>query len=239
MHKVPDSIPRNTERTREVGGTQNVGGVERAQGLVCTNTPLVLAIVTQRAGNRDPGPVPASRKTHSCASPSSQLPELSLEKHFGFLERKALQKYRELCWKVPLFIIWRMSVVSEGNHSTFKAKAMAKNNRGAAGSQRHKEPVLGPRGINRSTFSPSPNHKLYSPSVGHEAGPGHHSPSTCKTGGCLSNRKRQNTARDMPEGGHSPPRCVPCGISPTEGWGKMESSTNPTFSHHIQLCRWL
>lgn len=84
------------------------------------------------------GPVPASRKTHSCASSSSQLPELSLEKHFGFLERKALRKYRELGWKVPLFIIWRMSVVFEANHSSFKAKTMAKNNRGAAGSQRNK-----------------------------------------------------------------------------------------------------
>lgn len=39
---------------------------------------------------------------------------------------------------MPLFIIWRMSVVFEGNHSTFKGKTMAKNNRGAAGSQRNK-----------------------------------------------------------------------------------------------------
>lgn len=33
---------------------------------MCTNTPLVLATVTQRAGNRDGGPVPASRKTFMC-----------------------------------------------------------------------------------------------------------------------------------------------------------------------------
>lgn len=47
----------------------------------CAQTPPVLSIVTRRAGNRDLGPVPASRKTHSCAS-SSQQPELSLENHF-------------------------------------------------------------------------------------------------------------------------------------------------------------
>lgn len=29
---------------------------EQAQGLLCTNTPLVLATATQRAGNRDQGP---------------------------------------------------------------------------------------------------------------------------------------------------------------------------------------
>jgi hypothetical protein len=45
---------------------------------MCTDTS---SPVTQRAGNRDPGPVPASRKTHS-HGPSSQLSELSLENHF-------------------------------------------------------------------------------------------------------------------------------------------------------------
>lgn len=120
------------------------GGV--SSGLVCTNTPLVLATATQRAGNRVRGLVPASRKTHSCAAASSsQLPELSLEKHFGFLERKALRKYRELDWKVPLFVIWRMSVVFEGNHSSFKAKTMAKNNRGAAGSQKNTKVLSTPK----------------------------------------------------------------------------------------------
>lgn len=42
-----------------------------------------------------------------------QLPGPSLQKHTGFLERKALPKYRELHWKVPLCIIWRMSAAFE------------------------------------------------------------------------------------------------------------------------------
>lgn len=93
---------------------------------------------------RKQGLGPSSRLQENTAS-SSQLPELSLEKHFGFLERKALRKYRELDWKVPLFVIWRMSVVFEGNHSSFKAKTMAKNNRGAAGSQRNTKVLSTPK----------------------------------------------------------------------------------------------
>lgn len=54
----------------------------------CAQIPTVLSVVTRRAGNRDLGPVPASRKTHSCAS-SSQLPELSLEKHFWVPGKKS------------------------------------------------------------------------------------------------------------------------------------------------------
>lgn len=42
-----------------------------------------------------------------------QLPGPSLQKHAGFLERKAFPKYRELHWKVPLCIIWRMSAAFE------------------------------------------------------------------------------------------------------------------------------
>lgn len=66
----------------------------------------------------------------------SQLPGLSLEKHFGFLEIKALPKYREFDWQALLCFIWRMSAVSEGGHSSAKVKAWAKTNRGASGSQR-------------------------------------------------------------------------------------------------------
>lgn len=47
--------------------------------------------------------------------PLLPFPGPSLQKHFGFLERKTFPKYRELCWKVPLcIIIWRMSAVFEG-----------------------------------------------------------------------------------------------------------------------------
>lgn len=42
-----------------------------------------------------------------------QLPGPSLQKHAGFLERKPFPKYRELHWKVPLCIIWRMSAAFE------------------------------------------------------------------------------------------------------------------------------
>lgn len=149
------------------------------------------------------GPVPASRKTHSCASSSSQLPELSLEKHFGFLERKALRKYRELGWKVPLFIIWRMSVVFEGNHSSFKAKTMAKNNRGAAGSQR-----------NTKVLS-IPKPQAVQPLCGTRERPWSLQPLHTHSRMSPVRHRKQATSRDLPEGSHSPPCSLPRGISPT------------------------
>lgn len=62
------------------------------------------------AGNVGSGCVPPSLQKNTLLKPPAasraQLPGPSLEKHFGFLERKALPKYRELCWQGPVRVCY-------------------------------------------------------------------------------------------------------------------------------------
>lgn len=103
-----------------------------------------------RTEGRKPGVrphFPCSGKAGFRSHPSSisQFPGPSLEKYFRFLERKVLPKYRELYWKVPLHVIWRMSVGFEAAISLLKSRQQPRTTEGLLrGQDRHVHGDTGP-----------------------------------------------------------------------------------------------
>lgn len=154
-------------------------------------------------------------------------PELSLEKHFGFLEERPFGNIGNSAGRCHYLLsggcLWCLKRTTPPS----KPRLWPKTTEG----------LLAARETQR--FSPSPIHKLSSLSVGHEKGPGPYSPSTYMAGCLLSDIGRQATSEScLREATHLH---VPSPVAFHLQWirGKTEFSTNPSSSHHIHFCRWL
>lgn len=145
-----------------------------SSGLVCTNTPLVLATATQRAGNRDRAQFPPPEKHIHVPPPHPSSQSRVWKSTLGSWKERPFGNIGNSAGRCHYLLSGGCLWCLKGTTPPSKPRLWPKTTEG----------LLAARETQR--FSPSPNHKLSSLSLGHEKGPGPYNPSTRMVGCLLS-----------------------------------------------------